>query len=351
MQKEIRKRLTVIIIAFLVPVLLVIVLFKLSIRPNLIPNGFRRQFNSHPLTNPLYFKKLFSSNFYIAGKTNHHLYLTDYFKPSILLIYDLHLNFTGQIRTPVSDNEFKSTQIEIDSPFAYLYNGSEKIIAIYRIESDSIFLLRNLYTDKTPFNRACFLSASSFFLRTASNEKSTLSKFTVGYPLRTVSALQKQVDGFFCTDGLMNVDHISSHLFYIYYYRNQFICMDSSLHVLYQASTIDTNRFAKLSITQTGKKLFTSMSSLTMTINNQICITSRYFLVNSALLADNENRTLFFKSSVIDAYDLTTGVYRFSFYLTRFNNVTLKNFVSLGDDKLAAIEGNYLLVYPLGINL
>lgn len=351
MKKELRKKLVNIILALVMPIVLVIILFKLSKAPNLIPNGFNRQIISHPTKEPTFFTKLRSSNYYISGKTRYHLYLTDYFKPSILLVYDSHLITSGQVSLPLSDNDFKSTQIQIDSPFVYLYNGSKKLIALYRFKSDSLLLLGNFHLDKTPFNRACFLSTSTFFLRTANKQMSTLSKFTNGLPIKTVSVLQKQIDGFFCTDGLMGVDYNSSHLFYIYYYRNQFICMDSNLRVLYQAATIDTNRFAKLSVIQTGKDPFITMSSHKTTINNEICITSKFFLVNSALLADNENRSLFSKSSVIDAYDLKNGEYRYSFYLIRFNKVTLKSFVAFTDNKIAAIEGNYLLIYPTGINL
>jgi hypothetical protein len=350
-QKEIRKRMVITFSAFIMPVILVIILFKLSKTPNLIPNGFTRQFISHPAIAPRYFKKLPSSDHYIAGNTKSQIYVADYFKPSKVQVYDSNLVLKVIIQLGDSDTEFKSTQVEVDSPFIYLYNGTKETITIYRLKFDSVKLLRSLYIDKTPFNRACFLSTSTFFLRTASTEKFTLSKFTECSPLKTSAVLQKQVDGFFCTDGLMAVDHISSHFFYMYYYRNQFICMDSNLHVFYQRNTIDTNRFAKLSVIQTGKSSFTSMSTATTPINRQICITASYFLVNSALLADNENRILFSKSSVIDSYDLKTGGYRFSFYLTHFNKITLKSFVALGHNKIAAIEGNYILIYPVDINL
>ncbi len=56
--------------------------------------------------------------------------------------------------------------------------------------------------------------------------------------------LQKQVDGIFCTDGMMSYCKKSGKLIYVYYYRNQFICADSNLHLIYRGNTIDTNQFA-----------------------------------------------------------------------------------------------------------
>ncbi|MCG1037959.1 hypothetical protein KI686_16295, partial [Polaribacter sp. DS7-9] len=89
-----------------------------------------------------------------------------------------------------------------------------------------------------------------FAIRTLSSESKAyvLGSLTDTLPYIKLAPhiLEKQIDGLFCTDGMLHYNRKRHQLIYLYYYRNQYILMDTLLNIVHKGNTIDTNRVAKI---------------------------------------------------------------------------------------------------------
>lgn len=72
----------------------------------------------------------------------------------------------------------------------------------------------------------------------------------------------------------------------------------------------------------------------------------KYLFVQSGLLANNENRELFSRASVVDMYEESNGRYRYSFYIPHFQEESLKSF-HVNKNDLVALYDHYLVLYHL----
>src|SRR5690606_27633545 len=80
--------------------------------------------------------------------------------------------------------------------------------------------------------------------------------------------LQKQIDGIICTDGILVYDSEQQRLFYVYYYRNQFLCLNSTLDLLYRGNTLDTISRVKISITSQNGSHERTLATPPRIVNN-----------------------------------------------------------------------------------
>jgi len=201
---------------------------------------------------------------------------------------------------------------------------------------------------KTPFFTASIpLSGSAFLLRSLNAKReNTIIKFDTGN--RSIISydhfLKKQVDGFFCTDGLLfrNKDRI----IYVYYYRNQFIVADANLNIKYVGKTIDTVSHAKIKIGKITSDNQVTLAAPPVFVNRKACANDKYLFINSALKADNEINDTHDNNAAIDVYDIPDGKYKFSFYLPYVNGYKVTDFKAYGNI-LYALTGPYLFQYHL----
>jgi hypothetical protein len=234
----------------------------------------------------------------------------------------------------------------VDSSNIYLINGNSGSFLINNLQSGKVTHL----DEKNSFSLAVPLSASSFVLRTYDSTlgqnilcKKTLSK-NVKYGR---DLLTKQIDGKFCTDGMIKYSPDASRLIYIYYYRNEFICMDTNLNVIYRNRTIDTISRAHIKIDKVvDRNIVTASVIPILTVNKKCCINKKYLFVNSGMIADNEDKSAFNNQSVVDAYSLSDGAYKFSFYLPEINHFKVNNF-QVYDSTLVAIYDHYLVKFGI----
>jgi hypothetical protein len=162
----------------------------------------------------------------------------------------------------------------------------------------------------------------------------------------SANILEKQIDGFFCTDGSLQIDHQANRLLYIYFYRNQFIYMDTNLRVIYNAKTLDTNTRSKIHV-RTVHDL-EILAAPPLLVNKLASISGKSILIYSALRADNEDKDKYRDNCVIDVYESKDGSYRFSFYIPRINNSGISSLILHGK-QLFTIQGNSLVRYDLNI--
>ncbi len=153
-----------------------------------------------------------------------------------------------------------------------------------------------------------------------SERKTTLQT----YPGSASYTLKKQVDGLLCTDGHLLYSPDLKEIIYIFRYRNQFICLDTNLHVVRTGKTIDTTSVAKISVAELDGKI--TMSKPPLMVNRSACVDGKYLFTYSNLMAKNESTDTFKKVSAVDVYNLVDGSYRFSLYVDTYNGKKMRQF-------------------------
>lgn len=335
-------------IVFFFSLLVVLVLYLIADRLNHQHNAFTRLFPPHPIVFQRALDVKYSS-YYIAGANSHHFYLADFRAPLHLLSLNTVSVDTQQVRITLKDadvQKFKSIRVTVDSSFFYIADGVRP--ALLKGLVGQWLASRYMY-DSAYFNEAVPVSPASFVIRSVNRIKGNfLSKETNTYPYLKVDTtlLEKQVDGLFCTDGMMHFNRDLNMLVYLYFYRNQFICMDTSLNLLYRGKTIDTVSHAQIKVASIRSANSVTLAAPPLTVNKKSATSGNYLFVHSALQAKNETAEAFNVASVIDVYDLRDGVYQFSFYLFDFNNEKVRDFKVAGNN-LVALYGHYAVIYRL----
>lgn len=148
------------------------------------------------------------------------------------------------------------------------------------------------------------------------------------------------------TDGMLLFDKGAHRLLYVEYYHNQFICMDTSLHLLYKRHTVDHHINANFQTTikasQYGSDI-TNASPLTL-VNLQSTTDQGKLYICSGMKAGIESTEAFKSNAVIDVYQITDGHYTGSFYLPDFAGERLMDFYATAG-KLVVLYSNHIAVY------
>jgi hypothetical protein len=327
-------------------VFLILLLSLLSESAKHNPNGFVRMLPSHKITGINTFDIRFNS-YYLAGSDVKYIYLANLTSPGKLLSIDMQLTDTIAIKLILDDSTriFKGSFIAIDSPNIYLMDGVKPSVFEIKISN-----LNDVQKVSAPFFTAGTpISSGSFIFRSidSSNENILLKK-TVDSPFikPAFGILEKQVDGIFCTDGTLIKVPQSPELIYVYYYRNQFICIDTNLNLLYRSKTIDTVSHAHISVASISSEHQVTLSSPPMFVNKQSCANKDWLFIHSALKADNETQAVLDAVSVIDVYLIKDGRYHFSFYVPDFRGKKMRDFKVYGNT-LVALYDHYVYTYHL----
>jgi len=309
-------------------------------------NGFIRLFPPHPILPDGNFDIKYDS-YYIAGFSGSNIYLGNFVAPLRVLSADMGLSDTAKLKINVDHLnilKLRRPLLSIDSPNFYLTDGIRP--AILRGKIGEWKASRYMY-DSTFFTDAIPLNSNSFIVRSVSRDKQNLigkvSRVKPHVKFET-EILKKQVDGLFCTDGMLNYNKDLNMLVFVYYYRNQYITMDTSLIVLAYGNTIDTISQAKIKVGRYNSGHAITMASPPLLVNKKSCVYRDYLLVNSDLLANNENKELFDRAPVIDVYNLRDRKYKFSFYL--FGDGQFSDF-KISNDQIVALFGHHLFTYKL----
>lgn len=306
-------------------------------------NGFVRRIISDKLTH-INTTTVQSAHLYFAGSNHHYVYLAKSTAPLQLIELNQSDYRVIHLQNPF-DPILSESEIQLDSPYVYVSDLKRHKIFKGGIDNWQLteeVVQNGFYSAYVPISNGSlalrvFSDDSSQYVLAKRNHQSTFTP-------NSTSLLEKQIDGFFCTDGMLRYDNSRKLLAYIYFYRNQFICADTNLNLVYRGKTIDTTHYARIKV---GKLKNASMLASPPFIVNRRAIVERGRLyINSTLKGDNENITTFNASDVIDVYDLSTGTYEYSFYIPRFQNIRLRHFTVNGDN-LYALHDAFLNVYSL----
>lgn len=286
-------------------------------------------------------------NYYFSGNTKNTVYLANSKAPGHLLSVDANFTDTAHYNLLIANDSlwYRSIRVTVDSPYFYMSDGSQPFVYQGTINSR----IAAKYLDNVYFKKVLPVSSNSLALISMIDLKTTLGKRIKGEQRPTFfpDLLQEQGEGIFSTDGMFLYNKKRAQLIYVYYYRNQYICMDTSLNLLYRAYTIDTITQAKIKTANIKSEKSFSMSSPPLVTNNKSATVANRLYINSNLLGKNEDRSVFENQSVIDVYNLDTKGYLFSFYLPSFNDRKATDFVLTDSKTLIVICQPYVLRYTI----
>lgn len=336
--------------AILIGILPVVILYLHSNNFHRNKNSFNRLFPPDIIrkTHSLNMGDIYGS---IIGQSSNTIYIGDYKRPSNLFIANMNLKDPEFIHLSLpSLTMIDSSQIiiRVDSPNLYIIDKLTS--SIFQCSDIRRGLFKPLQKFQFSSSEAVLVSEGSAILKIyqRNTQNSILAKFKWNqHPfLDTADILEKQVDGFFCTDGNLLIDRKTNRLVYTYFYRNLFLCLDTNLHILYKSKTIDTNTRSKIQVRTVHKQKI--LAAPPVIVNELAAFSGKSILICSAVRADNEDPIAFRDNIVVDVYDSRTGRYKFSFYLPKINNSSIISFI-LDDTKLFTIQGHSLVRYDLRI--
>lgn len=200
------------------------------------------------------------------------------------------------------------------------------------------------------YTRSALISSTTIVVRafdsSGSNRIFRKINLLTGRTAVEIAATERYNDGGFVTDGQLNYDPASGHLFYVYFYSNEFICMDTNLNVIYRGHTIDTISTRNFPVASDIKhQSFTPAVPLHFVNLSSFAGQGKLFVLSS-LKADNENDNQFTTASAIDVYDARDGHYLFSFLVPRAPDDKTKSF-TVHDSMLLVVYNKKIMTYKL----
>lgn len=284
------------------------------------------------------------SALYFKSKNPKHILITD---------YDIKTKRYENINSPDDKRISQAYNCFVDSPRIILIanNIPETIITGLSIQPMTHRFPKYLFT------RASMLGPSSFVFRGFDPKfkdeqifiKGNLSSDSL-VPENNLSTLGNH-DGGIATDGLLHFNKKSNLLSYVYFYRNEFICMDTNLNLIYKGHTIDhvvNSEFFGGSVSGNKSTLYTNVGPRKI-INYESTVTDNYIYINSKIRADNEETNTFLNNSVIDVYSNKKGIYVGSFYIPKYNGEKMDRFFLLNNFLFVLYKSN-IVKYNIAFN-
>jgi hypothetical protein len=254
------------------------------------------------------------NSWYIAGIADDHVYLGNYLYPPLLLVTNISLTDSQYVNIKFRDKEItklsQNSKIRLYPPYFYISDGSTP--ALYRGKIEEWVADRFMY-DSVFFDHTEIIAPSSVAIRTHNKDTEiVLGKVQNLTPHLSLAPglLQKQIDGVFCTDGMLRYNETLHRLIYTYFYRNEYVVYDTNLNLDYRGHTIDT--------------------------------------ISRAQIKKNDFTRTFDVLAIIDVYDLRDNTYRFSFSLDQYDDKTkLREFQVYNNKFLIAIYGSHLIKFDI----
>lgn len=332
----------------LLAILLVLTLNLLSERAT--KSGFFRSFPPSIL-GPRCQLDLGMNSYYIAGLTEKNIYLGNVTAADHLIRLDYGLEDSVHIllRVPGKIKIVRQAlRVSLDNQSIYMTENITGLLINSILEKGEPAVAR---LDSIQFDLAAPISPTSMLIRTydKASEQNILSKVHLN-PVRRAQELflEKQVDGVFCTDGKLCYNSNQSRALYTYYYRNQFMLIDSNAKLIRKINTIDTISKAQLRVAQIKKRDYINsmLSSPAVQVNKNGCLSGDLVFIESARKAENEPKELFEHSTVIDVYSISRNRYLFSFYLPMHAKGHVKDF-AVHNKTIVALYKDQILTFQL----
>lgn len=293
------------------------------------------------------------NSWYIAGITDNRIFFANITNPFRLIITNHSLTDSQHVKLRLKGIEkpivYKSTTVKIDSPHFYLADGTKP--ALYKGRLGEWEAERVPYDSGAYFTQLVPLARNTYAIRTndATTLDNVLGKVQLDTPriLLKHGLLQKQVDGIFCTDGMLLYNNDLKRLVYTYYYRNEFIVCDTNFVLAYRGHTIDTFSHARIKVGYVNSENRKTLMSREY-VNIRSCTSGNYLFMWSNVMAKNDVKGTLRQQSVIDVYDLRSNTYGFSFSLPNHTSSSpMREFKIFNNRLLIAMYDSYVVTYDL----
>lgn len=285
------------------------------------------------------------NSYAVAYVADDSIYLKNTMNPYHVLFIRLHDKDTVHINLSTFPIQNFHPQVEVLLPNIFLVDGTipEVLKASIKTRKTMQYMVNSAY-----FVEYIPVSEYSAAVRSLTNGEYALGKQMTDTPYVWFNRdlLQKQVDGIFCTDGMLRYNRELNRLVYTYFYRNEFIQLDTSLVLISRNKTIDPIDTAQIEITYVKTDNTRTHSKPPLRVNNRTFTSGKWLFVQSALMAKNDREDLFRTSPMIDVYDLTTSRYKFSFYVPSFGGIQMRDFGFHGSSLIVLYE-RHLVSYKL----
>lgn len=295
--------------------------------------------------------KLINNSQYFIGTYQNKIFLGDSRAPLYIIAYDTLLKSKQQFKIQLEreDLPFQSVKVKIFGSSFYLMDGTVPVIykgSINDWKARVVMSNNNYYFSKAEVIDTNTIVFRAQQLKTLNN---ILGTFTLVDSLKVnyaPSLLQKQIDGFFDTDGMLLYNKKTKKIIYSYYYRNQFIVTDDKLNLLFRGNTIDTTSTAKLKVATIKNTKQRKLAAPPYLVNKTATVSNKLLFINSKIIGRYEPKEMWKVASIIDIYNIKNKTYLSSFYIYDANEKKI-NEMLIVDDNLFAIIGNQLHKYRL----
>jgi uncharacterized membrane protein YphA (DoxX/SURF4 family) len=290
-------------------------------------------------------------SYYVAGTDKNKIYLGNRLAPLQILEIDSNLKSKKKytIQLDRENFNFKTVEVRVNAPYFYVIDGTVPVI--YRgLISD--WKAKVISEKQFYFSDIVFINHKQLAFRTQKPPTGeNILGVSSGYDNPEIKynpqVLQKQIDGIFDTDGMLQYSTTLHKLIYIYYYRNQYSITNENLKVEHRANTIDTTTKAKLKVVKMKQSGDIKLAAPPYIVNRHTTVQGNLLFVNSMLRGKYEEIDVWKYATVVDVYDLSKRTYLLSFYVYDEEAGRMKNFFA-ADSALYIISGHYLLKYGYG---
>ena len=295
--------------------------------------------------------KLHNNTLYFAGSSRDKIYISDYMAPLHVFEYDTTLKTKKHFKITLDsdDHPFQRVQLRIAGAYFFLMDGTVPIIYRGKI---SDWKATTVKSNDVPFFstvEAIDSMTIAFRSRQKLSAAHVLGYFHFREPVKITyhpELLQKQIDGYFDSDGMMHFDQDSKKMIYTYYYRNQFIVTDDDLHLLYRGKTIDTTSRANIKIAYIEDLDQQKLVSSSGPINNLSIHNRNLLLINSTLRGRFETVEMWKRAAIVDVYNTRDNTYLSSIYIYNIQKDKLRDMLLI-NQQLFVIVGQTLQRYSL----
>jgi hypothetical protein len=290
------------------------------------------------------------NSYYFAGLSGERIFLGNSTAPLHIASVDSALTKKESLTMQLDEHGFRfmSPVTRVVFPNLYLIDGT--VPAVYKGTVTS-GKLKLRWQGKHLFSQPQLVDSVSMICRTIdpgtqSSELATLNfKNAMSFKIHD-DLLDKQVDGIFDSDGVLHYDSQSKKAIYTYFYRNQFVVADHNLKLDYKGTTIDTTRKAKIEVAYVKSRDEKKLSRPPIVVNKMSAVDGNLLYINSGLIGQFEDRSLWKQSSIIDVYDIASQRYIASFYVYDIDGKRARA-IAAENGRFYALIGTRMVYYRL----
>lgn len=288
------------------------------------------------------------NSYYIAGQKDDEIFLGNHTATGKVLKVNIQSGKIDTAMISLDQKDYHETgtyRLTVDSANFYLSNGIARSILQGRT-----YIWKAIPTPVhiSYFQQSVALNPNSIvfsYISTKTNENTLRKELTGKHAIEDVR-LKKQVDGVFCTGGMLGYNTTLNLITYIYSYRNQILLIDTNMQLVKMIKTIDPIDTARIKVSRINSEQASKINPDALLVNAQAVNWKTYLFVQSKLKGKQEDIERFNHAAVIDVYDLKIAKYCYSLYLPQYQSKPLKQLMAT-DGFIIGISDHYLIKYPV----